>query len=187
MNRRTALVLLASACSLAACAPPPFRTDLLSVPTGGAYTLASGDRLRIIVFGQDNLSNIYAVDGSGRIAMPLIGTVPAAGASTAQLERSIETRLKAGYIREPKVTVEIEVYRPFFVLGEVTTSGQFPYVSGMTVQTAVAIAGGYAPRAARDFAEITRLRPDGRLVTAAVPINYPVRPGDTIVIKERWF
>jgi polysaccharide export outer membrane protein len=187
MNRRTALVLVASALSLAACAHPPYRTDLLDPPTGSAYTLASGDRLRIIVFGQDNLSNIYAVDGSGRIAMPLIGTVPVAGMSTAQAERAIEARLKVGYIREPKVTVEVDVYRPFFVLGEVTNSGQFPYVNGMTVQTAVAIAGGYAPRAAKDYAEITRVNGDGRLVTAPVPINYPVRPGDTIVIKERWF
>ena len=77
--------------------------------------------------------------------------------------------------------------RPFFVLGEVTTSGQFPYVNGMTVQTAVAIAGGYTPRAAKDYAELTRQGSEGRLVTASVPITFPVRPGDTIVIKERWF
>ena len=96
-------------------------------------------------------------------------------------------KLKAGYVREPKVTVEVDVYRPFFVLGEVTTSGQFPYVNGMTVQTAVAIAGGYTPRAAKDYAELTRQGSDGRLVTASVPITFPVRPGDTIVIKERWF
>ena len=159
----------------------------LEIPTGSAYTLSSGDRLRIIVFGQDNLSNIYAVDGSGRISMPLIGLVPVAGQSTAQVEHAIAVKLKAGYVREPKVTVEVDVYRPFFVLGEVTTSGQFPYVNGMTVQTAVAIAGGYTPRAAKDYAELTRQGSDGRLVTAAVPITFPVRPGDTIVIKERWF
>ncbi len=186
MNRRTALMTIASSLTLAACVHRPYRTAVLDGPPGGAYTLASGDRLRIIVFGQDNLSNIYAVDGSGRIAMPLIGAVPVAGLSTAQVERAVEARLKAGYIREPKVTVEVDTYRPFFVLGEVTNSGQYPYVNGMTVQTAVAIAGGYTPRAAKDSAEITR-QVEGRLVTGTVPITYPVRPGDTIVIKERWF
>jgi polysaccharide export outer membrane protein len=187
MNRRTALFLLASTLSLAGCEHPPYRTDVLDVPTGSAYTLASGDRLRIIVFGQDNLSNIYAVDGSGRIAMPLIGPVPVAGHTTPQVEHAISEKLRAGYIREPKVTVEVDVYRPFFILGEVTTSGQFPYVNGMTVQTAVANAGGYTPRAAKDYAELTRSGRYGQLISAPVPINYPVRPGDTVVIKERWF
>ena len=72
------------------------------------------------------------------------------------------------------------------MLGEVTNSGQFPFVNGMTVQTAVAIAGGFTPRGQRNFAEVTRLM-DGQLVTGTVPITYQVRPGDTIVIKERWF
>ena len=96
-------------------------------------------------------------------------------------------KLKAGYVREPKVTVEVDVYRPFFVLGEVTTSGQFPYVNGMTVQTAVAIAGGYTPRAAKDYAELTR-QVQGRQARHGHGADHlPVRPGDTIVIKERWF
>jgi polysaccharide export outer membrane protein len=118
--------------------------------------------------------------------MPLIGPVPVSGRTTVQAARLIEGRLRDGFIREPKVTVEVDAYRPFFILGEVTASGQFAYVNGMTVQTAVAIAGGYAPRAAKDWAEVTRHGPEGP-VTAAVPITAPVRPGDTIVIKERWF
>ena len=183
MNRRTFLTFLAAA-PLGACQ----HRGLVVLPDepSAAYTLAGGDRLRVIVFGQDNLSNIYAVDGSGRIAMPLIGTVPAAGMTTTQLERSIEGRLRTGYIREPKVTVEVDGYRPFFILGEVTNSGQFPFVNGMTVQTAVAIAGGYTPRAARDYAEVTRITQRGPM-TVAVPINQRLRPGDTVVVKERWF
>jgi polysaccharide export outer membrane protein len=187
MNRRSALLLLACAGSLAGCASPSIQaTGSLARAGEAPYTLASGDRLRIIVFGQENLSNIYAVDGSGRIVMPLIDAVPVAGQTTIQAAKAIESRLRGGFLREPKVTVEIEAYRPFFILGEVTNSGQFPFVNGMTVQTAVAIAGGFGPRAARSYAEISRLASDG-IVTAAVPITYPVRPGDTIVIKERWF
>jgi len=157
-----------------------------AVETAAPYQLASGDRLRVIVFGQDNLSNVYAVDGSGRISMPLIGAVEVQGRTTQQLERAIEAKLRGGYLREPKVSVEVDAYRPFFVLGEVTNSGQFPFVNGMTVQTAVAIAGGFTPRGQRNYAEVTRLM-DGQLVTGTVPVTYPVRPGDTIVIKERWF
>lgn len=186
MNRRSALLLLTLGLPLSACAAGSVTTRGIDARLDTPYTLAAGDKLRVIVFGQDNLSNIYTVDGAGRIAMPLIGTVAVAKQTTTQVERMIEGKLRAGYIREPRVTVEIDTYRPFFILGEVTTSGQFPFVSGMTVQTAVAIAGGFSPRALRSEAEITRKSGDA-IVTGLVPITYPVRPGDTIVIKERWF
>ncbi len=172
---------------LAACAMTPrLAPEYLATDPNTPYTLAGGDRLRIIVFGQDSLSNSYSVDGNGRIAMPLIGTVEAQGRSTHSLARQIEERLRGGYLREPKVSVEVEAYRPFFVLGEVNASGQFPFVNNMTVQTAVAIAGGYSPRANRSYAEVTRATIDG-VITVAVPITMSVRPGDTIVIKERFF
>lgn len=176
-----ALLLPLGGCLTTSALPTGFSDSV-----GGPYTLASGDRLRIIVFGQDNLSNTYAVDGSGRISMPLIGFVEARGLTTAKLERSIEARLRQGYMREPRVTVEVEQYRPFFILGEVTTSGQYPFVNGMTVQTGVAIAGGFTPRAQRQQAELTRTV-NGEPMSAVVPITYPVSPGDTIVIRERWF
>ena len=166
----------------------PRTTGAIGVEPRGAepYVLSTGDKLRIIVFGQDSLSNIYQVDASGRITMPLIGPIAVAGMSTASATGAIEGRLRAGYIREPKVTVEVDTYRPFFILGEVTTSGQFPFVNGMTAQTAVAIAGGFTPRAQRGYADVTRRTPQG-VRTVEVPINYPLRPGDTVVIKERWF
>ncbi|PZO01997.1 MAG: sugar transporter [Hyphomicrobiales bacterium] len=186
MSRRLASFALAVAMTAGACAPRYAASDYALAQPAGPYRLASGDRLRVIVFGQDNLSNIYAVDGSGRISMPLIDTVDAQGRTTQQLEKAIEAKLRGGFLREPKVSVEVDTYRPFFVLGEVTNSGQFPYVNGMTVQTAVAIAGGFTPRGLRTSAEVTRQVED-QLVTASVPITYPVQPGDTIVIKERWF
>ncbi len=150
------------------------------------YQLAAGDRLRVIVFGQDSLSNSFNVDSSGHIAMPLIGLVPATGRTPAQLAREIEEKLRAGYVREPRVSVEVEAYRPFFVLGEVQTAGQYPYVNGMTVETAVAIAGGYTPRARKDQAELTRTQ-DGHTAASDVPVTQPVRPGDTIFVHERFF
>jgi polysaccharide biosynthesis/export protein len=150
------------------------------------YTLDSGDRLRIVVFGQDGLTNSYAVDASGHISMPLIGSVAARGATTDQLATAISDKLRDGYIREPHVAVEIEAYRPFFILGEVTQPGQYPYVANMTAETAIAIAGGFGPRASRQSVVLIRSI-NGQQIRTAVPLSYPLRPGDTINVQERWF
>lgn len=150
------------------------------------YTLDSGDKLRIVVFGQDGISNSYMVDAGGNISMPLVGTVPARGITTQQLAKVIAERLKQGFVREPHVSVEVEAYRPFFILGEVTNPGQYPYVANMTAETAVAIAGGFAPRAYKKTVEVTRNAPDQQM-HGDVPLSFPVRPGDTVLVKERWF
>jgi len=155
-------------------------------PAAPAYTLDSGDKLRVVVFGQDGITNSYTVDAGGNVNLPLIGAVPARGTSTQQLARTIADRLRQGYVREPHVTVEVEAYRPFFILGEVTTPGQYPYVANMTVETAVAIAGGFGARASKQKVELTRNAP-GQQMRGDVPLTYPLQPGDTIVVKERWF
>jgi polysaccharide export outer membrane protein len=156
-------------------------------PTGDQpYTLGPGDKLRVVVFGQDGISNTYIVDAGGNVSLPLIGSVPARGITTLQLSQRIAERLKQGYVREPHVTVEVESYRPFFILGEVTTPGQYPYVADMTVEKAIAIAGGFAPRAYKSTVELTRSAP-GDQSKSEVPLNYPLRPGDTVLVKERWF
>jgi polysaccharide export outer membrane protein len=150
------------------------------------YTLDAGDKLRIVVFGQDGISNAYIVDAGGNVNLPLIGTVPARGITTQQLSQRITARLKQGYVREPHVTVEVETYRPFFILGEVTTPGQYPYVADMTVEKAIAIAGGFAPRAYKQTVELTHTA-RGQQIKSDVPLSYPLRPGDTLLVKERWF
>src|SRR5665213_2278345 len=163
--------------------PPPAYASTNYAPT---YTLDSGDKLRVVVFGQDGITNSYTVDASGNVTLPLIGTVPARGYSTQQLSKTITERLKQGYVREPHVTVEVEAYRPFFILGEVTNPGQYPYVANMTAETAIAIAGGFAPRASKGKVEVTRNNSQQQF-HGDVPLNYPLRPGDTVVVKERWF
>ena len=132
-------------------------------PQQAPYTLDSGDRLRVVVFGQDGLTNSYVVDVSGDIAMPLIGSVAARGLTTDQLSSRIAGLLRQGYVRDPHVAVEVEAYRPFFILGEVTQPGQYPYVANMTVETAVAIAGGFTPRGYRE-------RSSSAAITATKPI-----------------
>jgi len=155
-------------------------------PAEQPYTLDSGDRLRIVVFGQEGISNSYIVDAGGNVNLPLVGVIQARGVTTQQLAKIISERLKQGYVREPHVSVEVETYRPFFILGEVTTPGQYPYVANMTAENAVAIAGGFAPRAEKKTVKLTRSTPQQQF-TGEVPLSYPLRPGDTIVVKERWF
>jgi len=166
----------------------PYGYGYAAVPPGTnePYTLDAGDRLRINVFGQEGISNTYIVDASGNVTLPLIGSVPARGHTTQALAAAITDRLKRGFVREPHVSVELEQARPFFILGEVTTPGQYPYVPNMTVETAVAIAGGFGPRASKTRVQITRNLP-GQQMRGEVPLNFPLKPGDTIVVKERWF
>ena len=152
----------------------------------GPYTLDTGDKLRIVVFGQDTLSNTYMVDAAGMVTMPLIGAVQARDTTTAALASSIKARLSGGYIREPSVAVEVEIYRPFFVLGEVTYPGQYPYVPHMTVENAVAIAGGFTPRATKSSVTVTR-KVQGVPQRFPLPLRYKMRPGDVVTVGERWF
>lgn len=186
MQRSILGLVLCVALALSGCATKRPQPELFETSFHEPYVLASGDRLRVIVFGQESLSNSYAVDGAGRVSMPLIGLVEARGHTTADLERQIEGRLRNGFLREPKVSVEVEQFRPFFILGEVQNSGQYPFVNGMTFQTAIAIAGGFAPRAYRYTVDVTRMV-RGQPVTGTVDITEPARPGDTIVVRERFF
>jgi polysaccharide biosynthesis/export protein len=166
--------------------PPPPPVALVGGAPLPPFTLDSGDRLRIVVFGQDNLTNSYAVGASGNITMPLIGAVHARGLTPAELSASIAAKLRNGFLREPHVAVEVELYRPFFILGEVNFPGQYPYVPNMTAETAVAIAGGFTPRAWRPTVQLSR-PVDGATARQLVPVITQLNPGDTVVVDERWF
>ena len=155
-------------------------------PSQPPYTLDSGDKLRIVVFGQAGITGDYMVDANGQVTLPLVGSVPARGYTSKALAQMIGERLKQGYVREPHVTVSIASYRPFFILGEVTNPGQYAYVPNMTAESAVAIAGGFSPRAKKGTVQLTR-NMGGQQIHQSVPLGYPLRPGDTIVVGERWF
>jgi polysaccharide export outer membrane protein len=180
------IAVLCLALTVAACSgyrqPPTAFHDILTKP----YRLDSSDVLRVIVFGQQDLNNTYTVDQAGYIAMPLIGSVAARGLTVRELEAQITNRLKNGYLRDPDVSVEVATYRPVFVMGEVTNAGQYPYVAGMTAQNAIATAGGFTPRGQQNSVDITR-QINGEVISGRVPITDPVRPGDTIYVRERFF
>ena len=153
--------------------------------TDGPYLLDTGDRLRVFVYGQPNLSRGYTVDHDGFITVPLIGNVQARGLTTRDLEGKIRARLGAEFVRDPQVTVDVQQNRPFFIHGEVRTAGQYPYVSGMTIETAIAIAGGFSERASNRKFRITR-RINGFVEVIEAPSDYVVKPGDTVFVYERF-
>ncbi|PTM98846.1 polysaccharide biosynthesis/export family protein [Mycoplana dimorpha] len=150
------------------------------------YRLDSGDRLRITVFEQASLSNTYSVDQAGYIAFPLIGSVPARGKTIQEMESIIAGKLRQGYLRDPDVSIEVANYRSIYIMGEVGQAGQYSYVAGMTVQNAIAVAGGFSPRANQANVDVTR-KINGEIITGRVPISDPVMAGDTIYVRERLF
>jgi polysaccharide export outer membrane protein len=179
-----ALALVAFAVS--ACASGGSLPKLPPQPSSGAYTLDSGDKLQITVFGEPRLTGTFLVADSGEISMPLIGAVRARGLTVASIETSIASALQqGGIVLTPSVSVQIDQFRPFFVLGEVQKPGQYPYVEGMTVLTAVAIAGGFTFRANEKAMSVTRTM-EGKSVEYRAARDSRVQPGDVIYVKERY-
>ena len=150
------------------------------------YALSGGDKLRVIVFDNPNLGGDYAISGAGSIALPLIGEIEARGLTSTQLQQRIAARLADGYLKEPRVAVEVLSTRPYYILGEVNKPGEYPYANGLTVAAAVAQAGGYSYRAKTGRVLVQHA---GATAAAAVAVQAgtPVAPGDIIRVPERWF
>lgn len=169
---------------LAACATPRPATYL--VDTHGPYTLDTGDTVRVTVYGDATLSTTYRVNDAGAISFPLVGPVPVRHSTTAGAAQRLAGALANGYMRNPNVAVEVAEYRPFFIQGEVTNSGQFPFSYGMSVRAAISTAGGFTDTANRSGVTLYR-RQGTEMVRGFVGLDYPIQPGDTIVVGERWF
>lgn len=152
---------------------------------GEAYRLGAGDKLRITVYKEEEISGEYEVDNSGNVSLKLVGAVPAIGRTLPELVKIIETKLRDGYLLDPRVAIDVLNYRPFYVLGEVNTPGSYPYVAGVTVLKAIALAGGYTFRARTNRIELIRASdPDKPIL---VDQNTMLLPGDIIRVKERFF
>jgi protein involved in polysaccharide export with SLBB domain len=165
---------------------PASSTAPAAVATDEGYHLGSGDKIHIAVFGQPDLNGDYVVDGGGSVQLPLIGSVRAAGLTVAEFQKQVATKFGDGYLVNPNVEVDVVNYRPFYIIGEVKAPGQYPYVNGMSILNAVALAGGFTDRA--DKSEVY-IRRNG----SAKEIEYPgdettkVNPGDIVRISERFF
>ena len=155
-------------------------------PVGPDYVLGSGDHLRVIVYGEDNLSGEFFIGGNGKVSLPLLGDVQAAGLTTQAFQDEIQQYLSDGYLKDPKVSAEVLNYRPFFILGEVSRPGQYPFTNGLTVLNAVATAGGFTYRANRGKVYIRHSTDDAEHAFPLLSTTL-VAPGDTIRLGERLF
>lgn len=157
-----------------------------SASPSGAYILGPTDRVRLKVYGEADITGEYEVDSNGFVSIPLAGHIKAAGLTTRQLEKGIMSALSKGIVRDPRVNVEIALYRPFYILGEVKKSGEYPYRVGLTVMDAVATAGGFTYRANENK---VYLRRSGSTVEEVYPLDAPVLifPGDNVRVPERYF
>ncbi len=180
------MLCLLAICLLGACAPGRGLPDLPPA-AADAYRLGPGDMIRLITFGEESLTGEFRVSDRGTIALPLIGAMTASGLSPDVLAAHVgEALVRAKLLRAPSVSAEIIAYRPIFVLGEVSKPGQYPYQPGMTVVTAVAVAGGFTYRAINDYASVMRIQ-DGVAVEGKAIRQSFVQPGDVISIFERKF
>ncbi|MCC2980153.1 polysaccharide biosynthesis/export family protein [Sphingomonas sp. IC4-52] len=150
------------------------------------YRLGVGDRVKVTVYNEPNLTGEFWVNPDGTISLPLIGNVPANNRPVGEIASDARARFADGYLRDPKVAMEVVVFRPFYILGEVSTPGQYPYVNGLTAMNAVALAKGFTPRANRD---VIRIRRQGETeeVNYRLTPELIIYPGDTIRIGERFF
>ena len=189
MRLRSLLLGIPALClagALTACNPAG---DLQPLPElqQTSYTLGVGDKVRIITFGNEALTGEFRVNDSGKIAMPLLGSVPAAGKTPEQLQTTIAGDLESrNLLHKPNVSVEITDYRPVFVLGEVNRPGEYPYKPGMTFLSAVSTAGGFSYRAVTDEASIVR-NTGGTTAEGTVTRRSLIQPGDVITVFERHF
>jgi len=179
---RMALVALAVILPLSSCGSSNLPMLETTKTDDSNYRLGPGDKLHIQVLGAEDLTGDYAVGDNGTVSSPLIGDIKAAGLTRSQLEREMEKKLAQGYLRNPKVSVTILAYRPFYIYGEVTKPGEYPYASGMRVMSAVATAGGFTYRAQEGYVVVTRNGEQRR----ALP-NTPIQPDDVIRVPERYF
>lgn len=172
------LILLLAGCTLSP------RTDFMPANQEGPYALDTGDVVRVTVYGEPDLTNSYRVNDAGALSLPLVGTVPVRGKTTQAASVAITAALRAGYIREPSVAVEVETYRPFYIQGGVVSGGQYPYVYGMTVRAAISTAGGFSDLTAPKLATVYRRQGD-QMIQAVVPMDFLILPGDSIVVPGR--
>jgi polysaccharide export outer membrane protein len=180
------LLVIGALLTLAAAGCSSTGADLPALPQTAqadtTYRLGPGDHLKVTVFGAEDLSGDMNVSDNGTVSMPLIGDVKAGGLTTRELAQEMQQKLKDGYMKDPRVSIQAAAYRPVYIYGEVTKPGEYPYVAGMSVQNAVALGGGYSYRANETYVVVTRNNKNYRANPAA-----PVAAGDVIRVPERYF
>ena len=189
MQTRRAVLMLVPAAALAACSDPTANLQPLPESQGSTgYRLGPEDEVRVTVFNDPRLTGDFKITDSGMLSLPLVGSVRAAGRSTPEVEREVERIMaQRNLFRDPSVAIQVTKYRPVFVLGQVERGGSYPYQPGMTVLSAVAVAGGFNYRALRDYVSVTRVSEDGRAQEFRAARQSVLQPGDVVTVFERRF
>ena len=182
--------IAAAACIVVAClfesaAADETPNDTPSQAPASDYVLGHGDRIRVTVFGHDDLSGEFLVSENQTIAMPLVGVLDFSGATVSEAQQMVVDALKPDYLLNPRVSIEVLEYRPFYIIGEVNNPGPYPYVNGMTVMEAVALGGGFTYRARTNRVMIIRATDDTR-EERSIPVTGEVLPGDVVRVTERF-
>jgi protein involved in polysaccharide export with SLBB domain len=162
-------------------------TPAVPVTSPGTYRLSPGDKLKVTVFNEADLTGEFQVNERGNVAFPLVGEVQAANATPDEFQQRLTARLRGKYVKNPRVSVEIISYRPFNVFGEVRNAGQYQYRPGLTIQDAVALAGGFTYRASTRTVYIRRADASGEISVSTDGEKVPILPGDNIRVPERFF
>jgi len=183
-NTLFAVALLVSGCAGGSISEAEKQS--LAAASTAAPKLEPGDKIRVTVFGESQLSGDYQLDQSGQISLPLAGTVTAQGLTQSELEQALAKKFRSEYLKNPKVTVTIATLQPYYMMGEVSKPGEFPYRSGLNVLTALAVAGGPTYRASRSTIQIQR-RGETSMRDYPISASVPVLPGDVIKVPERYF
>ncbi len=191
MTRCIAVALALLASLLTACDGPRGFTGELpahaAMAQSDTYLLSPGDKVKVTVFNEPTLTGEFQVNSSGEVAFPLVGTIAAAGLSVAEFQNQLRRRLNNGYVRNAHISIEVASYRPFNVFGEVKTAGQYPFRPGLTVQDAIAMAGGFTYRANSRTAYVRRANANSELTVQLEGPRVPILPGDDVRVPERYF
>lgn len=187
INKIHHLVGILACMTLPSCSPTSGLSELPPAAASNQYALGPGDELRVSVYGLDGLANNYLISDAGTISLPFVGDIPASNKTADQIRQTIADQLVSKQIiRDPVVNVQVNQYRPFFIIGEVKKPGEYPFRPGTSVLSAIAMAGGYTFRANTSRFSITRQRGTQTITAAATEKAY-VEPGDTVRVYESWF
>lgn len=192
-SRNFSFLLIAIGIALGGCDGPRgivalnAETPAAPVASPGTYRLTPGDKIKVTVFNEADLTGEFQINERGNVAFPLVGEVQAANATPDEFQRRLTTRLSGKYVKNPRVSVEMINYRPFNVIGEVRNAGQYQYRPGLTIQDAVALAGGFTYRANTRTAYIRRADAGGEITVSTDGARVPILPGDNIRVPERYF
>lgn len=165
---------------------PPSMVGHAAIVNDDSYRLGAGDKMKITVYGEQDLSGEFLVSSNGRVQFPLVGEVQAVNLTAQEFAKALTAELGAKYLRNPKVSIEIQTFRPFYIIGEVNKPGEYAYESGLSLHGAVALAGGYTYRANDSNVYIRRVGSDAE-TAMRVTGQIKIYPGDVVRIPERFF